>query len=726
VASSRNVPDFGFKLFPVDGYVFDDRNRNGKKDVGERGLPDAFLLLGNSMGASTDVNGHYLFMVKGGTYRLKHTAPNGYGVLTNPDSTTITVGPGATYSFADTARHGGFINVRAWLDINANGYRDPGEPGQYGMQIAAAPGPDVQYTDAVGSARMFVPPGDFTVTVATPDSLIPTTRNPVSGYLADGDTVGVEFGLENRPLNSISGTVFRDGNLNGVFDGAESGVASVWVGVTRDAGRTIEASGYTDGSGAYRLEVPINDPPHTTPYAVYITPPAGYFPTGPTSIAPVWIGTGPSVSGKNFGVLAYQVISLQAARVLSLGSGDLVEKDWSSTQTQNRVKDQDLVLGADANGSDQISVWFNRYDSNPPFGTYPDYSRQAGSGIAALSVDTLDTGTNLARERADIATGTKWSTSLKSNFGVWLNQNSAGVEGYLPSFATRKYATRDKGDVYALLTADLCGKSTAPDGVDILVGTASPTAGQGTIELWRSSNASPAAWQMVDAYPSEGSIPSNRLGAVTAMALADFDGDGLRDLVVTTKTLLPPYSGQIMFLKNRGKTANPVFLYKSVYNLSLDLPTSVAVTDVDGDARPDVVVGTQSGPTTGRIQYWRNTTPSTFAFTLTSQVDAPGFVCTLAATDLGGGTGKDIAAGFRTSTTGFGGGVRVYYTDLGSLTGPGVDPTGGVVVNLVPALTTGNFNFGAYPSTPYPPYLSDLAVGVKTSEYTGALVVIIR
>jgi hypothetical protein len=45
---------------------------------------------------------------------------------------------------------------------------------------------------------------------------------------------------------------------------------------------------------------------------------------------------------------------------------------------------------------------------------------------------------------------------------------------------------------------------------------------------------------------------------------------------------------------------------------------------------------------------------------------------------------------------------------------------------MVPALTFNNFNYGVNPSTPAPPYLMDVAAGIKVSATTGALVVFIR
>ena len=726
VASSRNVPDFGYTLYPVDGYVFNDKNQNLVKDFGEPGISNAFLLLGKNLTAYTDANGHYVIKARPGSYRLKHVAPSGYGILTSPDSTMITLANGgATYSFADTAKTGGVVHVRVFRDLNGDGYRDLGEPGEPYIQVTGTPGPDVEFTDVNGEASVFAQVGAFTVTLAPPDSMLTTTPNPVAGIMMNGDTASVAFGVRPTPLGTVAGKVFRDVNKNGVLDAGEQGMPSVWVGVTRDAGTTVSGYAMTDGNGEYTIRTPVNDPPRTTSYSVFITPPSGYYATTSTALAPVWVSESTPVTDRNFGVLAFQLISLEAARVLSLANGDLAERDWPGSQTQSRVRDLDLVLGSDSNGADQVSVWLNHYDSNPLFNTSPDYNRSATGGVLALAVDTLDAGPNLGRERGDVVTGTD-GASARENFHVWLTQSSSGNEGYLPAAPTRSFQTKDKGDVYAVLTGDLSGASSAPDGVDILVGTSSRSSGHGTIELWRNTNAATPDWKQIDIYPSTGSFPSRALGEVTSMALADFDGDGLRDLVVTARTLGSSYSGQLIFMKNQGRTASPVFLYTSGYALNTDLPTSVAVADVDADGRPDVVVGTRTSVTLGSLLYWRNTVASAFSFTQVTRVVAPGIVASVAAADFGGDARPDIAVGYRTSSTGFGGGVRIFYSDLGNLTGTGVDPTGGSVVNFVPAITTGNFNYGVYPSAPFGPYLTDMAIGVKTSDVTGALVVVIR
>jgi hypothetical protein len=107
-------------------------------------------------------------------------------------------------------------------------------------------------------------------------------------------------------------------------------------------------------------------------------------------------------------------------------------------------------------------------------------------------------------------------------------------------------------------------------------------------------------------------------------------------------------------------------------------------------------------------------------------VPTPGIPTSLVAGDFGGGSGTDIAMGWRQTDTNFAGGLLIYYTDILNLPFTGVDPSGGTITNFVPAVCANNFNFGVQPSMPPPPYLTDLACGMKSSPTTGALVVFIR
>ena len=106
-------------------------------------------------------------------------------------------------------------------------------------------------------------------------------------------------------------------------------------------------------------------------------------------------------------------------------------------------------------------------------------------------------------------------------------------------------------------------------------------------------------------------------------------------------------------------------------------------------------------------------------------IDAGGIVQSMSSGDYGGATRGDLAVGTRASTTGFAGGVKIYYLDTGIINS-GTDPSAGTVVNMVPALASGNFNFGLNSTAAPTPYLTDLAAGVKMSSTTGALYVFIR
>lgn len=714
VSSMRNVPSFGVTEYPVDGYVFNDVNGNGTKDAGEPGLAGATVVLGN-LSTVTGASGYYLIQAAAGTYTERHTPPTGYGVAMNPDSFVVNLSSvGVTHNFADSVRTGGTVTAYVYNDANNNGTQDAGEVAVKNCKVQITPNTQTGYTNAAGNVSFFTPVGSYTVTCTAPDSFVVTTTNPITATMANGGSITYNFGVYKAPQGVIKGTVFRDANGDGSKQGGEAGIQNVWVGVTTDGGYTVAGFAYTDGSGNYSIAVAANDPPKTTPYQIMVIPPAGYYPTTTTSINGVYLQAGNTISNQNFGMNSFQVISLTASHVLCVGSADLVEQDWNGNHTERRNGDADIVLGSDASGTDQVSVWFNQYSATPIFNSSPDYTRPAPNAVMALALDTLET--NWARRR-DLVTGTQ--AAAAGNFFVWLTQDSPNY-GYFPNAYSIAYKTQDNGDVQSVLTYDCAGGASA-DAPDIIVGTKSPTANTGTIEVWKNNNASPTpSFTREDIYPSA----PGTLGEVTCMTLADIDGDGRKDLIVGTKT--GTYSGQVSFFRFTSKTTSPHFTYVGSMNFPNDIITQVVAVDVDRDGQMDIVAGTQSGISSGALYWLRNITPATFTFSYQKRVDAPGIVSSLVSADFGGLTGADLALGYRTVIGGYTGGVRLYFLDGMTLPNGNVDPSAGNLTNWVPALNANNFNYGIYPSAPAPPYLNDLAAGAKTSSSTGALVLFIR
>ena len=716
INSMRNTPNVGSPMYSVAGYVYNDINGDHVRDAGDVGIPGATVQLGLNFIQYTNSSGFFQFRVPAGNYVLRQTPPMGFGSSMSPDTFLVSVTTSnLTYSFADTARHGGMVSITCFNDLNNSGVQDYGEPGLAGVAVAL--GGNTGYTNASGVVSLFSPPGAWSAQATVPDTMTATTPNPVTGSILDGGTASDVIGMKRSLNGTLKGTVFKDVNKNGNLDGGEGGIANVWVGATRDGGVTVDGYAYTDASGSFSITVPANDPPRTSPYTIYVVPPANYFPTTSTATGGVFVQGNATVTGYTFGMATYQVITVSANRVLSLASADLMEKDWNGNQTTKAHGDKDLVLGADAAGTDQISVWFNQYNSSPLFNQTPDYTRSAPQSVLSMALDTLDANT-APFARPDLVTGTKISPS--GNFFVWFTQNTSGNEGYIPTTfsAGQNYRTTDGGDVQSVLTLDVLGGN----GPDIIVGTKSPTANQGSIEVWASDDAATPTFSRAETYTTFGAT-STIIGEVNGMALADLDNDGLKDLVVVTKT--GSYSGQVLFFKNMGKLAlGDHFQFVSSQSLNIRAGTAVATTDVNGDGLKDVIVGTQDGTSSGSLIYYRNN--GALDFSRVKTVNAPGIVLSLCAADEGGALSiNDLVVGWRTNTSTFAGGISIYYLDVLGLPSSGVDPSGGTIINMVPAVAAANFNYGTNPPTTLSP-TTDLAVGVKTTASSGSLVIFIR
>ena len=723
VQVGRNTPSFLANTYLVDGYVYWDKNTNHVQDGGDVGLDNVVVRLGTMFSTITNSGGYFTIRAPAGTYSLKHTPLPAYGNFNSPDSFVVSVGPGVTRSFADTSLAGGYVKSNAFKDLNSNQIQDGGEVGVPGLEVTVSGGSPVAITDLNGKTRQFVKAGAFTVSIKTTDSLICTTANPYSGTMVAGDSVSVDFALTDTPPGYVTGKVFRDDNRDAILNGGEPGIANVFVSVVGNGGGTTLGWAMTDNSGNYSITVPSNNPPGTNPYYVTVVPPPGFFPTTGTALGPFLINPNQTLSGRNFGMAAFQIISLQASRVLCLASADLQENDWVAGNAATAHQDADLILGADAGGTDNVSVWFNQYNALPLFNATPTlpagYTRNAPQSVTSIAIDTLDT--NAPRSRPDLVTGTR--AGATGNFFVWFNQNSSGNEGFFPPNYSpgQNYWTQDVGDVQAVVTMDCAGGP----GPDIIVGTKSTISGRGSIEVWQNSDAVTPTFSRQEVYPVAGSIPNNQMGEVTAMAVADMDNDGRRDLIVVTKT--GSFSGELLVFRNVGNTNGNRFYCAFDYALDQDAATSVGVVDVNRDGLKDIIVGTQSSTTQGSLLYFVNQSSSpNVDFNLKRSVNAPGLVTALSVGDFGGTSFPDLAMGWRSDDAGYGGGLLIYSLDALTLPNNGTDPSAGSITSFVPALARNNFNYGTNPLTPSPPYLTDLAAGVKTGANTGALVVFIR
>jgi prepilin-type N-terminal cleavage/methylation domain-containing protein len=716
VNSLRNVPEAGNTYYTCDGYVYDDKDHTRTRTGGDVAIPGVVVRMGTAGVAQTNSVGYYTLTVAPGQYLLKQEVPQGYGPE-QPDSFSVDFVNTPTnihHDFADTARVGGWLTDTVYVDANANGFRDAGD---YGIDHATiSVGGQTAITDGFGAAKFFLSPGSYAVNCFAPDSFHVSTLNPVPIVMVNTGTARADFGVQVGVSATIQGNIYKDLNKNGVLDAGEPGVYNVWVAVTTNSGGNVIGFAYTDASGNYSITVPANDPPHTTPYEITYQLPTNYYATTTTMHTGIYLTPGQTLTGKNFGTNTFQVISLTADRVLSLGSAELMEKDWAGGDNQYDAKshkDIDLVLGSEWVSNPNISVWWNQYPASTLFNATPSYQVNAQSSALSLAIGPLNVG--LEPRRPDVVTGLK--SYVAGNIAVWLTQDGSGNFGVLPSLLSVPpgpvyYQTSDHGDVNCVVLNYMDPGTT----LDMVVGTRT-TDNTGTIEVWTNNGA--GAFTQQEVYPTGGGF--SNLGQVKGIALADLDADGDSDMVVVTRTGYA--AGKLHIVERTGNTNNSRFNLRRTYDLGGE-GNAVVFTDVDGDGRRDIIVGTHTGFNTGQLEYWHN--DGSLNFSRAKVVDAPGIVLSLATADYGGLSRADLAVGWQTSETSNNGGVLIYLLDSGTVPATGTDPSSGTGANyMTPAMTVNNFNYGDNPLATGPQF-PDLAVAQKPTTTTGQVVIFIR
>ncbi|HEX3530837.1 MAG TPA: SdrD B-like domain-containing protein [Thermoanaerobaculia bacterium] len=324
------IPCTLLRPFALGDTVFVDSDANHVQGPGEPGIPGVVLELRDTAGfllrtTTTDADGHYRFEVDAGSYQVVVAASNfdaggplsGYiATIANQITDTVTNDNVLTYDFG--FRGTASVGDRLWLDLNANGAQDTGEPGLNGVtvQLFDGSGNVLATTVTSGDGNYsfdHLAPATYSVRVdasTLPAGLAPTydldgtaTANTAAVTLAaSAHRTDVDFGY--RGTGSIGDRLWYDLNGNGTQDSGEAGLNGVTVRLLDSGGNTV-ATATTGGDGNYSFN---NLPAGTFTVTVDATTlPAGTVPTfdldgtGTANAATVSLAAGAARTDVDFG-----------------------------------------------------------------------------------------------------------------------------------------------------------------------------------------------------------------------------------------------------------------------------------------------------------------------------------------------------------------------------------------------------------------------------------------
>ncbi|MBL7727121.1 MAG: carboxypeptidase regulatory-like domain-containing protein, partial [Dinghuibacter sp.] len=323
--------------------VWKDDDGDGVQDPGEVGVAGVTLVLLDAAGnvvatTTTDALGNYKFSnLKPGNYTVRITPPANYSLSPagqggngntdsdfNPNTfvtNTVTlvsgqnrtdVDAGLKFSQPQTAS----VGDRVWLDNDADGIQDAGEPGVSNVLVTLynSAGSPIRstYTDVNGNYLFTdVPAGTYSVGFTLPPAMVfspnsgavsvanNSDANPATGRTANftvnaGDQITyVDAGIRTQVITngSVGDFVFNDLDKDGTQDAGEPGIPGVTVRLINANTGAVVATTTTDAVGKYIFnDVPPGD------YQVEFVTPTGYTTTTRLSPNPVSSGTDSDVN----------------------------------------------------------------------------------------------------------------------------------------------------------------------------------------------------------------------------------------------------------------------------------------------------------------------------------------------------------------------------------------------------------------------------------------------
>ncbi|HAZ6025004.1 TPA: MSCRAMM family adhesin SdrD, partial [Staphylococcus aureus] len=298
--------------YNLGDYVWEDTNKNGIQDQGEKGISGVTVTLKDENGnvlktVTTDADGKYKFTDLGnGNYKVEFTTPEGYtpttvtsgsdiekdsngltttGVINGADNMTLDSG------FYKTPKYN--LGNYVWEDTNKDGKQDSTEKGISGVTVTLKNenGEVLQTTktDKDGKYQFTgLENGTYKVEFETPSGYTPTqvgsgtdegidsNGTSTTGVIKDKDNDTIDSGFY-KPTYNLGDYVWEDTNKNGVQDKDEKGISGVTV-TLKDENDKVLKTVTTDENGKYQF----TDLNNGT-YKVEFETPSGYTPTSVTS-----------------------------------------------------------------------------------------------------------------------------------------------------------------------------------------------------------------------------------------------------------------------------------------------------------------------------------------------------------------------------------------------------------------------------------------------------------
>lgn len=488
-------------------------------------------------------------------------------------------------------------------DRNENGVREVGEEGLSGVRVRSSAGANA-VTGPMGNYMLTLSPVPQNIIEDDPLGYTSVSANNIAINPYRGEFVRVDFAdVSNTGTGQVSGLVYHDLDEDGERDGDEPGISNVVI--SSDSGETTK----TGSDGRYAFEVPFGN------RVITETDSTGYSSTTPNEVS-VFLDKDTPSGTADFGdillqdagtIEGYVYLDEDKDMVRDNGEGGVpgatIVVDGQSTTTDNAgffsitVKAGSVTVteidppgysSTTPNTLNNVSVkkdettvvmFGDMVVEDVDFDVIELAETEQALSIAAGDLDEDNRGD------PDLFLGTRF-TGGSNNLLVWYNNRKNHKTPNSAIFESTPSLTRaTNGDVTTLLSVDLDLDNT----MDIVTGFAVPSGNN--VSNWVTGDGG-----AVPGTPGS-SYVTYKPGNVLDAKLADFDNDGIDDMLIGVETGTHAGHFEIWWGQGNGAwdsgTANQYFYDASGAGTLLGAIYAVAAADVNGDGWVDAIVGSR-------------------------------------------------------------------------------------------------------------------------------------